>query len=139
MIMSMKTFWLPLFLALTGLLQAGLSMAQQHRPHWDAVLLNDKGLFHFDPHSVSIHGQVRTFLSMVDYKTPQETADGKRYQSTVTEIQLNCKNGTARIMHMAYHSDGMGAGKEVHKEGMVREWMDVPAASPIERIAKRIC
>ena len=42
-------------------------------------------------------------------------------------------------MHMAYHSDGMGAGKEVHKEGMVREWMDVPAASPIERIAKRIC
>lgn len=139
MIMLMNILSRPLSMALTCLLQASLAMAQQPRPHWDAVVLNDKGLFHFDPHSVSVNGQVRTFLSMVDYKTPQETAEGKRYQSTVTEIQLNCKNGTARIMHMAYHAGGMGAGKEIHKEGMVREWMDVPAASPIERIAKRIC
>ena len=138
-ILSMKTNRLPLSLALTGLMMAGAAVAQQHRPHWDAVLLNDKGLSHFDPHSVAVNGQVRTFMSMVDYKAPQETADGKRYRSTVTEIQLNCKSGTARIMHMAYHTDSMGAGKEVHKEGMVREWMDVPAASPIERIAKRIC
>lgn len=133
----MKTI-LPLVAAFTTLVHASAATAQT-RPHWDAVLLNDKALFHFDPHSVSVNGQVRTFKSMVDYKTPQETVAGKRYQSTVTEIQLHCKNGTARIMHMAYHAEAMGGGKEVHKEGMVREWMDVPPASPIERIAKRIC
>ncbi len=122
----------------TGLLWSGLLSAQT-RPHWDAVLLADKGLFHYDPHTVSSAGQVRTFKSMVDYKTPQETSDGRKYLSSVTEIQLNCKRGVARIMHMSYHPEPMGAGKEVHKEGMVRDWLDIPAGSPIERIAKRIC
>ncbi len=134
----MKVPWLLVSLVLTGLLQSAQVLAQP-RPHWDAVLLNDKALFHFDPHSVTANGHVRTFQSMVDYKTPQETTGGKRYLSTVTEVQLNCKNGTARIMHLSYHPDSMGGGKEVYKEGMIREWMDVPAASPIERIAKRIC
>ncbi|MEN9889694.1 MAG: hypothetical protein RL559_1731 [Pseudomonadota bacterium] len=119
-------------------LWAGMAHAQP-RPHWDAVLLADKGLFHYDPHSVKSTGQVRNFQSMVDYKTPQETADGKRYLSTVTEIQLNCKTGVARIMHMRYHADNMGAGKEVHQEGMIRDWLDIPAGSPIERIARRVC
>ena len=109
------------------------------RPHWDAVLLADKGLYHYDPHSVSSAGQVRTFKSMVDYKTPQETSDGRKYLSSVTEIQLNCSKGVARIMHMSYHPESMGAGKEVHKEGMIRDWLDIPHGSPIERIAKRIC
>ena len=123
---------------LTGLLLAISGAAQPHR-HWDAVLLNDTGLYHFDPHSVSASGQVRTFQSMVDYKAPQESADGKRYLSTLTEVQLNCKNGTARIMHLTYHADHMGGGREVHKEGMIRDWLDIPAGSPIERIAKRVC
>lgn len=122
----------------TGLLWSGLLSAQT-RPHWDAVLLADKGLFHYDPHSVSGAGQVRTFKSMVDYKTPQETSDGRKYLSSVTEIQLNCSKGVARIMHMSYHPEAMGAGKEVHKEGMIRDWLDIPPGSPIERIAKRIC
>ncbi len=122
----------------TGLLWSGLLSAQT-RPHWDAVLLADKGLFHYDPHSVSSAGQVRTFKSMVDYKTPQETSDGRKYLSSVTEIQLNCSKGVARIMHMSYHPESMGAGKEVHKEGMIRDWLDIPPGSPIERIAKRIC
>ncbi len=111
----------------------------QPRPHWDAVLLADKGLYHYDPHSVKTTGQVRSFMSMIDYKTPQETADGRKYLSTVTEIQLNCKSGAARIVHMRYHADNMGAGKEVHQEGMIRDWLDIPAGSPIERIARRVC
>ena len=128
---------------IASLLGAGLvwggPLGAQPRPHWDAVVLADKGLFHYDPHSVTHAGQVRTFRSMVDYKTPQETADGRKYLSSVTEIQLNCQRGVARIMHMSYHPDPMGAGKEVHKEGMIRDWLDIPAGSPIERIAKRIC
>ena len=122
----------------TSLLCSG-PLSAQPRAHWDAVLLTDKGLFHFDPHSVTSAGQVRTFKSMLDYRSTQETSDGRKYLSSVTEIQLNCQRGAARIMHMSYHPEPMGAGKEVHKEGMIRDWIDISSGSPIERIAKRIC
>ncbi len=135
---GMKSLMPHASLLLAGLWLVGPVSAQAHR-HWDAVLLNDTGLYFFDPHSVSTSGAVRTFQSLVDYKTPQESADGKKYLSTLTEVQLHCKNNTARIMHLTYHADHMGAGKAVHKEGMIRDWLDIPAASPIERIAKRVC
>lgn len=134
----MKTLVIALMLLATSLWQAGVSFAQS-RPLWEAVLLAEAGLFHFDPRSVSATGHLRTFMSMVDYKTAQETSDGKKYLSTVTEIQLNCKSSTARIMHINYHADNMGHGKEVRKEGMIRDWLDIPAGSPIERIARRVC
>ena len=130
-------------LLIASLLGAGLiwgsPLGAQPRPHWDAVVLADKGLFHYDPRSVTPAGQLRTFRSMVDYKTVQETSDGRKYLSTVTEIQLNCKSHVARIVHLSYHAEGMGLGKEVRKEGMIRDWLEIPAGSPIERIAKRVC
>ena len=107
--------------------------------HWDAVLLTDLGLYHFDPHAVSDKGAVKTIQTLLDYKTTQTTAEGKKYRSSQTEIQLNCKNRTARIMHTTYYPGAMGAGKEVFKEGSVREWMDVVKGTPIERIAHRVC
>lgn len=107
--------------------------------HWDAVLLTDLGLYHFDPHSVTTQGSIKTFQTLLDYKSTQETSDGRKYLSSQAEIQLNCKSHLARIMHMSYRTGAMGSGKEAHKEGSVREWMDIPKGSPIERIAYRIC
>jgi hypothetical protein len=107
--------------------------------HWDAVLLTDLGLYHFDPHAISDKGGVKTIQALLDYKTPKQTAGGQTYRSSQSEIQLNCKTQAARIMHTAYFAGAMGAGKEVHKEGSVREWMDLVKGTPIERIAHRIC
>ena len=118
----------------------GLSMPSSAAPaHWDAVLLTDLGLYHFDPHSISDKGPVKTVQTLLDYKSTQETVEGKKYLSSQTEIQLNCKNQSARIMHTAYYAGAMGSGKEVLKEGSVREWLDIAKGSPIERIAHRIC
>ena len=107
--------------------------------HWDAVLLTDLGLYHFDPHAISEKGGVKSIQTLLDYKTTQETAEGKKYRSSQTEIQLNCKNHSARIMHTTYFASAMGAGQEVFKEGSVREWMDVLKGTPVERIAHRVC
>jgi hypothetical protein len=107
--------------------------------HWDAVLLTDLGLYHFDPHTVNDKGVVKTIQTLLDYKTTQETAEGKKYRSSQTEIQLNCKNQSARIMHTTYFAGAMGAGQEVLKEGSVREWLDVVKGTPIDRIAHRVC
>lgn len=127
-------------LALALLINAGLSAPAWAAPaHWDAVLLTDLGLYHFNPQTVSDKGGVKTIQTLLDYKTTQETAGGLKYRSSQTEIQLNCKKHSARIMHTAYFAGAMGAGKKVHKEGSVREWMDVVKGTPIERIAHRIC
>ena len=107
--------------------------------HWDAVLLTDLGLYHFDPHSVSDKGAVKTLQTLLDYKTTQETAEGLKYRSSQAEIQLNCKNQSARIMHTSYYAGAMGSGKEVFKEGSVREWMEIGKDSPVQRIAHRVC
>lgn len=137
----MKAMNIPLLLSawlVTGLGSIPMAHAQQ-RPHWEAVLLAEQGLFHYDLHSVTKKDHLRTFTSMVDYKAPQESSDGRKYLSTVTEIQLNCKSGAARITHISYHAENMGHGKEVRKEGMIRDWLDIPPGSPIERIARRVC
>ena len=132
--MTLHRFTLPLLLS-CSLCTAFTAKAA----HWDAVLLTDLGLYHFDPHAVSDKGPVKTIQTLLDYKTTQETAEGQKYRSSQTEIQLNCKNRTARIMHTRYFGGAMGAGKEVFKEGSVREWMDVVKGTPIDRIAHRVC
>jgi hypothetical protein len=127
-------------LSLTLLLASSFGQAALAAPaRWDAVLLTDLGLYHFDPHSVSDKGAVKTFQTLLDYKTTQETAEGLKYRSSQAEIQLNCKNQSARIMHTSYYAAAMGSGKEVFKEGSVREWMEIGKDSPIQRIAHRIC
>jgi hypothetical protein len=127
-------------LTFTLLLSSSLCLpAVAATAHWDAVLLTDLGLYHFDPHTVSEKGGVKSIQTLLDYKTTQETAEGKKYRSSQTEIQLNCKRHSARIMHTTYFAGAMGAGQEVLKEGSVREWLDVVKGTPIERIAHRVC
>lgn len=127
-------------LLITWVLASSLGQPALAAPaHWDAVLLTPLGLYHFDPHTVSDKGGIKTVQTLLDYKTTQETSEGQKYRSSQTEIQLNCKSQSARIMHTSYHSAAMGTGKEVFKEGSVREWMDVVKGTPIERIAHRVC
>jgi hypothetical protein len=127
-------------LTLLLLLSCGMSLPAMAAPaHWDAVLLTPLGLYHFDTNSVSDKGGIKSVQTLLDYKTTQETSEGQKYRSSQTEIQLNCKSQSARIMHTSYHAGAMGAGKEVFKEGSVREWLDVVKGTPIERIAHRVC
>ena len=122
------------------LLSSSLCLSAMAAPaHWDAVLLTELGLYYFDPHTVSDKGAIKTIQTLLDYKTAQETSEGQKYRSSQTEIQLNCKSRSARIMHTTYYLGAMGSGKEVFKEGSVREWLDVVKGTPIDRIAHRVC
>jgi hypothetical protein len=54
-------------------------------------------------------------------------------------VQINCKARMARLTHMSYFSGGMLSGKEVQKQGMLRDWQEIEADSPMARIARRVC
>ena len=108
-------------------------------PKWDAVTLNDQGMFFIDAHSVKDEGGRKIFWSAVDYKKPQSTADGVAYLSVQTQLQVNCNAKMARVMHMTYFSGPMLTGKQVGRQGMLHDWLEIDPTSAIHKIARRVC
>jgi hypothetical protein len=109
------------------------------KPRWESVLLNDQGLFYIEPGTIKDTGERKEVWSLLDYKKPQTTADGKPYLSTQALIMVNCKARMARIMHLTYYSGGMLSGQVIERQGMLQDWHEIDKGSPIQRIARRIC
>ena len=50
-------------------------------PKWDAIVLNDQGMFYIDVNSVKQEDGRKVLWSAIDYKKPQSTAEGLPYLS----------------------------------------------------------
>lgn len=121
------------------LLSLGTHNAFTATPKWDAITLNDQGMFFIDANSIKDEGGRKVLWSAVDYKKPQSTADGVAYLSVQTQLQINCNAKMARVMHMTYFSGPMLTGKQVGRQGMLHEWLDIDPTSAIQKIARRVC
>jgi hypothetical protein len=108
-------------------------------PKWEAVVLNDQGMFYIDANSVSQESGRKVLWSAIDYKKPQNTAEGQAYLSTQTQLMINCKAQMARVMHLTYFSGAMLTGKVVARQGMLHEWMEIDPSSAVKKIARRVC
>lgn len=124
--------------ALTGLFCL-LCIAAQASTKWEAIMLNDQGLFYIDPKTITEEDGRKKVWSALDYKKPQSTGDGKPYMSIHSQIQLNCKLKMARVLHLTYYTGPMLSGQVVSRQGMLHEWLDIDPASPIQKIARRVC
>ena len=122
-------------IALSALLTAQ-SMAA---PKWEAITLNDQGMFYIDANSVTQESGRKVLWSAIDYKKPQSTAEGKAYLSAQTQLMINCQAKMARVMHMTYYSGAMLTGKVISRQGMLNEWMDIDPSSAIHKIVRRVC
>jgi len=120
---------------LSGLLCVGAQASTK----WEAVMLNDQGLFYIDPQSITEEDGRKKVWSALDYKKPQSTGDGKPYLSIHSQIQLNCKLKMARVLHLTYYTGPMLTGQVVSRQGMLHEWLDIDPSSPIQKIARRVC
>jgi hypothetical protein len=124
--------------ALVGL-SCLLCVGAQASTKWEAVMLNDQGLFYIDPQSITEEDGRKKVWSALDYKKPQSTGDGKPYLSIHSQIQLNCKLKMARVLHLTYYTGPMLTGQVVSRQGMLHEWLDIDPSSPIQKIARRVC
>lgn len=118
------------------------SVPAQTAPHqgkWEGLYMAELGLYYIDARSIRREGAHTEVWTMLDYKKPQSTADGKAFLSTQSLLMLNCSMKMGRIMHMTYYSGAMAAGNEVLKQGMLHDWMEIDPGSPVQRIAKRVC
>ena len=123
------------FVALSGLwANPGLAA-----PKWDAIVLNDQGMFYIDANSITEEAGRKVLWSAIDYKKPQSTAEGQPYLSAQSQLMINCKAKMARVMHLTYYSGAMLTGKVISRQGMLHEWMDIDPTSAIQKIARRVC
>ena len=120
-------------------LAAGSTLVAHSAPRWEQVVSSGPGHYYIDPASIAKDGDRRTFDSALDYRHPQTSAAGKTYQSVATQFQVNCRMKMARIIHMTYYSGPMLAGTVVERQGMLKDWMEVDASSPVHRLIRYAC
>ncbi len=120
-------------------LAAVVSPVTHGAPRWDQVVVNGQGYYHIDPASITRDGDRRTFNSALDYRSPQTSSTGKSYQSVESQFQVNCRMKMARIVHMSYYSGPMLTGSVVERQGMLHDWMEVDATSPVHRLVHYAC
>ncbi len=106
---------------------------------WEPLTLADQGMYYMDPQSIEQQGPVKVLWTVLDYRSAQTTSEGQSYRSMRAQVQINCKARLARLTHMTYHSGGMLTGAVVQKQGMLRDWNEIQADSPMARIARRVC
>jgi hypothetical protein len=58
---------------------------------------------------------------------------------STTEVQFNCKANLARIVPLSYYSGAMLAGSQLHQQGMLQDWFELEAGSPMKRVAAKVC
>lgn len=116
-----------------------LGCGAQASTKWEALVLNDQGLFYIDPKSITEEDGRKTVWSAIDYKKPQSTGNGKPYRSIHSQIQINCRMKMARVLHLTYYSGPMLTGQSMERQGMLHEWLEIDPTSPIQKIARRVC
>ena len=129
----------PALIVLVACLGSLLSFTGRADIRWEPLTLADQGMYYMDPQSIEQQGQVKLLWTVLDYRSVQTTSEGQSYRSMRAQVQINCKARLARLTHMTYHSGGMPTGAVVQKQGMLRDWNETQADSPMARIARRVC
>jgi len=106
---------------------------------WELVAQSNNGFYYIDPRSVETSADRKTAWTVLDHRELQGLRDGTRYRSTHAQVQFNCKANLARIVHLSYYSGAMLAGSQVHQQGMLQEWFELEAGSPMKRVAAKVC
>ncbi len=111
----------------------------QSAPNWQAITATERGQFYIDPASVRRADGIVRVKTLLDYKMPQMTHNGKAFRSAVSLMEIDCPSDTGRIVEMSYHPAAMMGGPRVETQGMVQDWQNISPESPVRRIAQRVC
>jgi hypothetical protein len=108
-------------------------------PRWESVGLFDQAAVSVDMANIDREGAMRKVWSRMDYKSAQKTPQGQTYRSTRTHMEINCQSREMRTLQWSWHAQPRLGGAVVATEGAFKNWQSIPPATPIDRIAKRVC
>ena len=89
--------------------------------------------------AVQREGARRKLWTVTDYKQRQTHGNGRVYRSSRSWLDIDCQAQQARVLHLTFFEGAMQGGAVVEREGVLHEWLPIPADSPIARIAYKVC
>ena len=104
-----------------------------------AVGDSEKAVYYVDTGTLKRAGDIRTFWSIMDYKQPQTTSRGATYNSTRTNMEINCKEQTVFMRQFSMHSGNMTKGEVLDTQGIMRDAQAIPRGTPLFDIMKFVC
>jgi hypothetical protein len=119
----------------------GLALCLPHTAHaeWQRVTTTDSGIIYVDDGTIKRTGSVRSFWSLLDYKTPQKAQRGAYFVSTRTHMEMDCRKELVHILQFSMHSGPMLTGEIVDSQGVMREWQTIPPDTPLVALFKFVC
>lgn len=109
------------------------------RADWIKVDSYDAGTYYINSDEVKKTGYLRSFWSVLDYKSPQKTSRGLPYQSTRTHMEIECRQKTVHILSFSMHAGPMLTGQVVDTQGVMRDWQSIPPDTPLEKLHRLVC
>jgi hypothetical protein len=106
---------------------------------WQRVATTDSGIIYVDDGTIKRNGPIRSFWSLLDYRTPQKAQRGAYYVSTRTHMEMDCRKELVHILQFSMHSGPMLTGEIIDSQGVMREWQTIPPDTPLVALYKFIC
>ncbi len=125
-------------LAVAAMLLALIAPMAAHA-EWQKVTTTDSGIIYVDDGTIKRNGPIRSFWSLLDYKTPQKAQRGAYYVSTRTHMEMDCRKEIVHILQFSMHSGPMLTGEIVDSQGVLREWQTIPPDTPLVNLFKFVC
>ena len=118
-----------------------LSLLASHaaRAEWQKVTATDSGIIYVDDGTIKRNGPIRSFWSLLDYRTPQKAQRGAYFVSTRTHMEMDCRKEMVHILQFSMHSGPMLTGEIVDSQGVMREWQTIPPDTPLVSLFKFVC
>jgi hypothetical protein len=116
-----------------------LFASQTAHAEWQKVLTYDTGTVYIDTANIKRAGYVRSFWSLLDYKSPQKAQRGAYFVSTRTHMEMDCRKSTVHILQFSMHSGPMLTGEIIDSQGVMREWQTIPPDTPLVPLFNFVC
>ena len=106
---------------------------------WQRVTATDSGIIYVDDGTIKRNGSVRSFWSLLDYRTPQKAQRGAYFVSTRTHMEMDCRKELVHILQFSMHSGPMLTGEIVDSQGVMRVWQTIPPDTHLVALFKFVC
>lgn len=122
-----------------GIVLLALLTSQPAHAEWQKITTTDSGIIYIDDGTIKRNGPIRSFWSLLDYRTPQKAQRGAYFVSTRTHMEMDCRKEMVHILQFSMHSGPMLTGEIVDSQGVMREWQTIPPDTPLVSLLKFVC
>ena len=106
---------------------------------WVSLGLADHATYGIDRASIEKDGQLRRVWTMLDYREPQKSSQGKTYRSSRALMEMECAKHQVRTRSMSLYSGHQLGGEALTSEGVFDQWQAVPPNSLVATMFKVVC